>query len=239
MSSFNLTKATEQVSFNLTKRGITDIPKDINVSLLLDFSYSMSSQYSSGAVARVLQRLLSISNTIDDDGLMELVVFHHDAMHYGTLNVDQYDEVTTIVEDICRRYSMGGTNFAPAINKILDILGQNTPIKKVSGFFKNLFSSQEQAPSSFELPGKQLLVLLTDGENSDSTEFNNCVKRIESLPNVYLQCVAVGYDSESLRQLAATSSSVGYSSLSDFSRTDDDLIESVVNTELLTKFAGV
>ena len=67
---FSLTKATEQVVFNLTKRGITDVPKDINVSLLLDYSGSMEGDYNSGAVTNVLRRLLSISNTIDDDGNM-------------------------------------------------------------------------------------------------------------------------------------------------------------------------
>ena len=64
--SLSLNKATEQVVMSLNKRGITNIPKDINVSLLLDYSYSMDRHYNSGAVSRVLQRLLSISNVIDD-----------------------------------------------------------------------------------------------------------------------------------------------------------------------------
>lgn len=226
--SLSLNKATEQVVLTLNKRGITNIPKDINVSLLLDYSYSMSSQYSNGAVSRVLQRLLSISNVIDDDGKLELVIFEDGANHVGTLNVSQFDSTDRIVDDIRRKYSMGGTNFAPAINKILSVLSSGSSIGKAFGGF---FSKKPA------VEGKQLLVMISDGNNNDGPSFAQAVKTIESMPNVYLQCVAIGYDSSSLRKLAEQSDSVGYSSISDFSKTDEDLINSVINPELLQKFA--
>lgn len=240
---FSLTKATEQVVFNLTKRGITDVPKDINVSLMLDYSGSMEYEYKSGSVANVLRRLLSISNTIDDDGNMELVVFHHDAMHYGTLNVDQYDEAEDIVSDIQRKYRMGGTSFTPAVRKTLEVLGTTTEtvLEKAAGFFGKLFGSTttKEVVKVSAVEGKQLLVLISDGANSDTNEFRRLVREIEQMPNVYLQCLAVGYESSFLRAIAEESDSVGYSSLSDFSKTDDDLIESIINKELLDKFAAL
>ena len=226
--SLTLNKATEQVILSLNKRGITNIPKDINVSLLLDFSGSMSSQYSNGNVSRVLKRLLSISNTIDDDGNLELVIFENSATHVGTLNVNQYDSTDQIIKDICNNYRMGGTEFAPAVDKILDVLSNQSTAKKVFGSFFGKKPTVE---------GKQLLVMISDGDNSDRSAFERAVATIESMPNVYLQCVAIGYDSSSLRALADKSDSVGYSSVSDFTKTDDELINSVINPELLQKFA--
>lgn len=238
---FSLTKATEQVVFNLTKRGITEVPKDINVSLLLDYSGSMEGDYNSGAVTNVLRRLLSISNTIDDDGNMELVVFHHDAMHYGTLNVDQYDQAQDIITDVRRQYRMGGTNFAPAVRKTLEVLGSSkeTVVEKATGFFGKLFgtTTTKEVVKVSEVEGKQLLVLISDGSNGDSADFRQVVRQIEQMPNIYLQCLAVGYESSYLRAIADESDSVGYSSLTDFTQTDDALIESIINKELLDKFA--
>lgn len=255
-NTFTLTKATEEVKFNLTKRGITNIPTDINVSLLLDYSGSMSNHYSNGSVIKVLQRLLSIANTIDDDGLLELVLFENSAHHYGTLNVNQYEQVPQIIKDICSKYNMGGTEFAPPIKKILEILAETVDIQvsnqsteKPKGFFSKLFS--KEIPSLSEMitktvvkepltvNGKQLLVLISDGENSDKNLFNNMIRQIESMPNIYLQCIAVGYNSPYLQQIADYSCSVGYSSISDFSKTNDELINSVINSELLSKFSKV
>lgn len=223
-----LNKASEQVTLTLNKRGITNIPKDINVSLLLDYSGSMSRQYENGNVSRVLKRLLSISNVIDDDGKLELVIFENSATHVGTLDVNQFDSTDQIISDITRKYRMGGTEFAPAVNKILDVLSADSTASKVFGGFFGKKPTVE---------GKQLLVMISDGDNSDKTAFANAVKTIETMPNIYLQCVAIGYDSRTLRQLAEESDSVGYSSVSDFTKTDEDLINSVINPELLQKFA--
>lgn len=236
--TLSLNKATEQVVLNLNKRGITDIPKDVNVSLLLDYSYSMDSYYNNGAVERVLQRLLSIANTIDDDGQLELVLFENKAHHYGTVNVDQYDNVKGIIQDIKKKFNMGGTEFAPPVKKILEVLNKSLAKEKARGFFKNLFT--KDTPQDLSQPlGKQLLVLISDGDNQDKGAFTTLVKQVEEMPNVYIQCIAIGYNSSYLQEIADRSCSVGYSSISDFSKTDDELINSVINKELLTKFSKV
>lgn len=247
-NSFNLTKATEQVAFNLTKRGITLTDKDINVSLILDYSASMSQHYTPGGrVEDILKRLLSISNTIDDDGLMELVLFTSNAYQYGQLSVDQYDEARAIVQDICARYSMGNTQFSPAISKILEILTVNSetpvPVKKEPSFFSKLFGAKEEVvlQNVPVIPGKQLLILISDGENSsyDNRELLSQIDRIEQLPNVYLQFVAIGFDSKYMQDIADRSDSVGYSSIASFNYSDDQLIESILSKELMDKFSKV
>ena len=227
--SLTLNKATEQVVLTLNKQGITDIPKDINVSLVLDISDSMSTAYNSGAVSRVLQRLISILNTIDDDGQLELVLFENKAHHYGTLNVNQYEGTDALVADILNKYAMGGTSFTPAINKILSVLTKESTTSKIKGFFFN-------TPKK-EIEGKQLIVFISDGDCDDSSSFREKVKELEKLPNVYLQCVAIGYDSSFLKGVASQSDSVGYSSVRDFNQSDETLISSILNAEVISKFA--
>lgn len=234
----NLDKATNEVRINLSKRGINTLPENLNVSLLLDFSGSMRSHYNNGNVSKILKRLLSISNTVDDDGLLELVLFHHEAIPCGTINVDQYDKTDSLISNFLRKYDMGGTNFAPAVYKILELLSLQVPTKPV-GFFTNLFKSSKTTPTVYTPEGKQLIVLISDGENSDTSEFEDVVQHIEKLPNVYLQCIAVGYTSSYLKQIAEKSDSVGYSNLKDFSNTDNALIDSIINVELLEKFKNI
>lgn len=255
--SLNLVKATEQVKLTLTKMGVTDIPRDINVSLLLDFSGSMSNQYQDGTVSRILQRLLSIANTIDDDGQLPLTLFHNDAIEYGELSVDQFDQTDQIVADICKKYSMGGTSFAPAVRLALSTVTRKVSIEECivvspaveakKGFFG--FGSSDAKPAvvktvttlkdTGEVEGKQLLVLISDGDNSDRSEFDRVIKKIEKMPNVYLQCVCIGYSNSYLEKIADRSDSVGYSTLADFKSSDEALIKSIINIELLEKFSKI
>ena len=138
---------------------------------------------------------------------------------------------------------MGGTNFAPAVRKTLEVLGSSkeTVVEKAAGFFGKLFGSTttKEVVKVSEVEGKQLLVLISDGANGDTSDFRQIVQQIEQMPNVYLQCLAVGYESSYLRAIADESDSVGYSSLSNFTQTDDELIESIINKELLDKFAAL
>lgn len=230
--SLNLTKATEEVTFNLTKRGLV-APNDINVSLLLDFSGSMDHYYRSGTVAKVLQRLLSISNTIDDDGILQLVPFHHTALPPQEITVEQYDDAAVIIRKLMNEYSMGGTAYSPAMDKLLGVLSNDTPVAKATGFFSRLFAKNE--PAFPKIEGKQLIILITDGEPSDQSEFLKRIHELEKTSNIYLQTIAVAYDSNYLRTLAERSDSVGYTSISDFDSSDEALIESIINPELLAK----
>lgn len=225
----SLTKATEEVVRTLTKRGVVSIPRDINVSLLLDISGSMRPYFSNGSVTGVLERLLSISNTIDDDGVMPLTLFHHDAHFYREVKSEEYENAQSIIDDIVSRYSFGGTEFTPAVVKALETLAPSV------GFFSRLFSK----PAVPAVEGKQLLVLITDGENSDSREFSAIVQELEKMPNIYLQTIAVGFDSGYLSGIADQSDSVGYTSISSFTGSDEKLINSIISNELLTKFSNI
>lgn len=222
----SLKKVSEDVVISLQKKGVTNIPKDINVSLVLDQSGSMSSYFGNGTVANILRRLLGISNVIDDDGNLPFVVYHSQAFDAGTLNVSQYDQVEQILSQSISKYGFGGTAYTPAIDTILKKLGGG-------GFLGGLFGNPMAS-----IKGKQLITFITDGETSSSDEraFEEKIKQIESSNNVYVQLICVGFHSNFLSGLGDRYDSVGYSSISDFSKTDAELIDAVVNPEVIAKF---
>ncbi|AND75454.1 putative von Willebrand A domain protein [Acinetobacter phage vB_AbaM_ME3] len=222
----SLKKVSEDVVISLQKKGVTNIPKDINVSLVLDQSGSMSNYFGNGTVANILRHLLGISNVIDDDGNLPFVVYHSQAFDAGTLNVSQYDQVEHILGESIRKYGFGGTAYTPAIDAILKKLGGG-------GFLGGLFGNPLAS-----IKGKQLITFITDGEtsSSDEREFEAKIKQIESSNNVYVQLICVGFHSNFLSSLGDRYDSVGYSSIADFSKTDAELIDAVVNPEVIAKF---
>lgn len=224
----SLAKASQDVVINLQKNGITDIPKDINVSLVLDQSGSMSSHYANGAVSNIIRRLLGISNVIDDDGELPFIVYHSSAYDAGTLNVSQFDQVDKIVKDSVQKYGWGGTAYTPAIEAILKKLSP-----PATGFLSKLFGNEASA-----VKGKQLIAFITDGEtgHSDQVAFETKIKQIEASSNIYVQLICVGFNSPFLSALGDRYDSVGYSSIADFSKTDEDLIKAVINPEVIAKF---
>lgn len=226
-----LSKVSEDVVIVLNKNGVTNIPKDINVSLVLDQSGSMSRYFSDGTVANILRRLLGISNVIDDDGQLPFVIYHNSAYDCGTLNVNQYDSVDNILTRTVSQYGFGGTAYTPAINTILNKLGAG----KTVGGLRGLFGGSNPVDS---IEGKQLITFITDGEtgSSDERDFEAKIKQIEASDNVYVQLICVGFHSKFLSGLGDKYDSVGYSSISDFSKTDAELIEAVVNPEVIAKF---
>lgn len=238
-----LDKAVEEVQLTLTKAGIVEIPNDINVTLLMDISYSMSSVIGNGKLSDVLKRVLSISKTIDDDGILQLIPFHSNAYHYGAVEAEMYNQSQSLINDCVNKYGLQGTEYKPALMKAIDVLSiktETTIKKEPKGFFGKLFGSgSSEVTYGKELPGKQLIVLLTDGEPQDTSEFESYLSEVfELIPNAYLQCVSVGYFSNYLQAIADKFNSVGHTSVKSFEDTDENLINAIVNKESLNRFLG-
>lgn len=252
--SFNLSKRVEQVEFVLSKQlGVQEIPRDINVSLILDYSASMSTLYLNGNVQLLLERILGISNTIDDDGLMELVLFSNTAHHYGTLSSDDYTRTESIISEILSKYYMATTSYSEGIKKTLEVLNNASSMQvekqkpvgifgQIANFFKGK-SEEVKQPINIDtdskvVANKQLLIMITDGYNDtpDNEKFYKVVKEIEQSDNIYLQFISLGLESQVLQELADKSPSVGYSAISSLDISDEDLIRSAISLELLEKF---
>ncbi len=244
-----LSKKSEEVVVNLQKRGIAQIPRDINVSLLLDASYSMIEHYRpNGAVLQVLQRMLSISNTIDDDGLLELVLFSTGAVHTRTLNVGEYNHLPEYIAEDQRKIVMANTNFTPGLQLLLNLLSEDVTeevrtIKKPS-LVGRFFGKQDEVIVEHKVVGqalnnKQLIILITDGDSAhnDRKPFMDLLTTLQEDPNVFVQCINVRQvESIYLQNLAESFPHVGYASLRDFTKTDDELIEAILSTKVLAKF---
>lgn len=86
------------------------------VAIALDFSGSMSSEYSSGRVQELVERLIPIAMRFDDNAAIDVFIFHTRAFDLGEVTLANFEGfVQTKIMD---QYSMGGTNYAPIIDMI-------------------------------------------------------------------------------------------------------------------------
>lgn len=86
---------------------------------------------------------------------------------------------------------------------------------------------------------KQLILLITDGDNYDKTETNYIIEQYRNVPNVYLQCIDVGHSSPYLKKLAENNDFIGYATLDTFSESDEKIIDALVSSNVLQKFGKV
>ena len=152
-------------TISLAKRPIVDLKKDaykaarsadlggvsMDVIVVMDRSGSMQDEYTSGLVQLVLDRVLALALPFDADGEVPVIIFHNDAIDGVTLtpaNVENY------VQRELSRMSYGGTEYAPALQKVLDTYGN----KKSGGF---LGMGKRTVP--VERP--TLVLFFTDGDN--------------------------------------------------------------------------
>lgn len=139
------------------------------VALALDYSGSMSRQYSSGAMQRLAEKVLALGTQLDDDGSIDLFLFDSSAAYAGGVTIDNF---RTVVEDYTRGRRMGSTNYADLFRTVVDTYDLN-PHRSVvvrterikGGLFKKdttrEVTESQLAPVYSELP--TLVVFLTDG----------------------------------------------------------------------------
>lgn len=255
--ALNLTKVSENITLNLTKRNLVN-PGDINVSLLLDYSGSMDHLYRNGTVTEMFKQILGVGNVIDDDGQLLLIPFTEQTVTEIECDAKRdFDRADRIIADLLVKHHMGGTNFGPVLNSALCHFSKSidelrpviTPAKKeAKGFFgrlKEMFTGGDEEvvqeiqdyfdPSKMTIEGKQLFILITDGDNWDNEEFNRITKMIDQLPNVFLQLVSLNYVSNKLKHFAQVyPNSVNYTNYTTGS-SDEQLIEAVVSAPALSK----
>ena len=123
-----------------------------SVGLVLDFSGSMDALYRNGTMQALIEKILPLAMTFDDNGEMETWLFSNDCHRLPDIslrNLDGYIERETT------KYRMGGTYYAPAI-------------KDVTKTYKD------------KMPA--YVLFLTDGENSDKNDTDNAIIKASKLP---------------------------------------------------------
>lgn len=184
-----------KVNLEKSKEVVVNLIKDTEVEgvkarvvLAIDYSISMSFLYNNGTVQKILERIMPIAMTFDDNESLEVFKFHE-----GSIPVNK--EVTpsnykTFVEKCIMEGSMGGTKYAPVMK---DIVG-TSPVKSggLGGFIKNLFTKKSDTEEITELP--TYVIFITDGDCFDTSESLSYIKEVSNKP-IFWQFVGIGNSS--------------------------------------------
>lgn len=142
------------------------------VQVVFDTSGSMKDLYVNGNVQNIFQRLFPICVAFDDDGKMPAYEFSNSAkkvpVDVAMENLDGY-----VRTNLKPQY--GGTQYAPAINKVV---ADYVASRKEPGVLSKLFGAKSSdAP---KLP--VYVVFITDGECSDSRESEQAIRDAVQYP---------------------------------------------------------
>lgn len=177
LSSLNLSKEESLTQLNLRKDMISSLcleKGELNgltarVAVVMDYSGSMERLYKNGTVQSILDRLLPVAMQFDDNGEMEVWLFDNDYKRIKDISLDNYYDYINN-EKLLRKYSMGGTQYAPVIN---DVVVKYT----------------KEEPS--DLP--TLVLFITDGDNFDTDKPHATRAIIEASKHpIFWQFVGIG-----------------------------------------------
>ena len=181
-----------EVNLEKSKQVVVDLIKDTPVEnvkarvvLAIDYSGSMASLYSNGTVQTVLERILPIAMTFDDNSSLEVYKFDHRSTPIDTgITPSNYEG---FVNKYMHNGDMGGTEYTPVME---DIVKRGPAAKSggAYGFIKSLFTKKtvEDKPV---IP--TYVIFLTDGDCSDKEETIRYIRQTSDQP-VFWQFVGIG-----------------------------------------------
>lgn len=212
------------------KRGI--FGEKAQVVLAIDISGSMTSLYRSGAIQRLLERIVPLALQFDDNGTLDVALFHNEgflAADCTLKNLEGY-----VQTEILSKYSFGGTNYAPVMDMIIgNSSGKKSGLAKLGGMFASLMGKKEEPKG---LP--TYVVFITDGDNGDHRETERLVREASSLP-IFWQFVGIGSERfaflDKLDNLSGREiDNANFFKANDIDRMNDDELYD----KLLTEFPG-
>lgn len=161
-----LMKDREEVIKGITlKKGLGETVKS-RVALVLDYSYSMDDFYKQGFVQRLVERLFPMGLRFDDNGAIDIYLFHNDSYYLGEITEKNFDGF--INREVMRKFTMGGTEYAPVIKDI---------VKK--------YTSEKGDPA--------YVMFITDGDNSygDKPKATDAIVKA-SKETIFWQFIGIG-----------------------------------------------
>lgn len=179
-SMLNLSKEESLMQLNLKKDLIQSLcldKKELNnltarVAVVMDFSGSMESLYKRGTVQAILDRLLPVAMQFDDNGEMEVWLFDNSFIRMPDISLDNYYNYLKN-EKVLKKYSMGGTRYAPVINDVVR---------------KYTYEDKSNLPT--------LVLFITDGDNfsDDRAQATRAIIEASKHP-IFWQFVGIGNSS--------------------------------------------
>lgn len=154
---------SKKATFAANKHGIEG--QRAQVVLVLDISTSMNALYKTGVVQRVIERLLGLAVSFDDDGQIDLLLFGTNAYRLPPVTLDEIEGYVERV--ILAQYKIReATNYAPPLRLIRD---------------------QYRSPQ----PAPVFVIFLTDGGNADRPASAEAIRELSKQP-VFVQFVGIG-----------------------------------------------
>ena len=180
----NLEKAKKVVLNLIKETSVANVKARVVVAV--DYSGSMAGLYSNGTVQTVLERILPIAMTFDDNSSLEVYKFDHRSIPIDT-------EITpSNYEGFVNKYIrngdiMGGTEYTPVME---DIVKRGPAAKSggAYGFIKSLFTKKVVKDKPV-IP--TYVIFLTDGDCSDKEETIRYIRQTSGQP-IFWQFVGIG-----------------------------------------------
>ena len=180
----NLEKAKKVVLNLIKETPVANVKARVVVAV--DYSGSMTGLYSNGTVQTVLERILPIAMTFDDNSSLEVYKFDHRSTPIDTeITPSNYEG---FVDKYVNRGDMGGTEYTPVMEDIVK-RGPATKSGGVGGFIKSLFTKKKEAEDKAAIP--TYVIFLTDGDCSDKEETIRYIRQTSGQP-VFWQFVGIG-----------------------------------------------
>lgn len=180
------------MSLDLEKRTklVLDLKKDkglegvvAQVAVVLDYSGSAKPFYTSGYMQKVVERLLAIGLAFDDNKQIDAYIFHN-SMHRVDTPVTEENYNGFVNDHIFKRYSFGGTEYAPVVNRIID---DYTPRTSIIGSFLNSFFGSK--PKESKIP--TYCIVITDGDNDDKPRTEDAIRKSSEMP-IFFHWIGIG-----------------------------------------------
>ena len=190
MSRLSLAKDKELIGGHVVSlsKTIINLSKEADVDLgavkaqvvaVIDYSGSMSTMYRDGTVQGIINKMLPLGLTFDDNGSVEVFRFENSYKQLESLDVSNYQNY---VNEFMMKGSMGGTEYAPVLNKILEEYITGSTKKGLFGFGKKKVVKSD-------LP--VFVIFITDGDNSDKYETDKVIREMSNY-NCFIQFIGAG-----------------------------------------------
>lgn len=141
------------------------------IVVALDISGSMSEMLSNGTIQEAFDRLLPLGLQFDDDGKIDVWLFHDKSFNHKT-EFTLKNRENFIQREILSKYQLGGTSYAPIINDI--------SIKYKSAGKSGFFSKSDPV----------YVIFITDGDCSDHSQSESAIKNASS-KGIFWQFIGV------------------------------------------------
>lgn len=181
---------------NLAKTAVSQIDKSglngqvAKVALVLDYSGSMSQQYSSGAMQRLAEKVLALGTQFDDDGAIDFFVFDRSAAHLGEITIDNYKGS---VDRLTKSRRMATTNYAAAFLAVRNHFGFAPPAPAKKGLFGGFKKAQ---PAENVGPANEPVyaLFLTDGSPDSKADAIAALTEVSTAP-IFWKFLSIGSES--------------------------------------------